>query len=171
MFLLLSVFTIATLSAQEKHDRQNEQDDEVLRVNTDLVQTDVMVFDKQGRFVEGLKPEQFQLKVDGKILPIEFFDRVVAGSVNEEAQLVAARGAKREAAGKDGRQPVSMISRGRTTIFYVDDLHLAFDSLKRSRTSIERYIDSELGQNDQALISSASGRIGFLQQLTNEKTV
>jgi len=171
MFLLLSVFTIATLSAQEKHDRQNEQDDEVLRVNTDLVQTDVMVFDKQGRFVEGLKPEQFQLKVDGKILPIEFFDRVVAGSVNEEAQLVAARGAKREAAGKDGRQPVSMISRGRTTIFYVDDLHLAFDSLKRSRTSIERYIDSELGQNDQSLISSASGRIGFLQQLTNEKPV
>src|SRR6266403_6104307 len=62
MFLLLFVFTIATLTAQEKHDRQNEQDDEVLRINSALVQTDVMVFDKQGRFAEGLKPEQFQLK-------------------------------------------------------------------------------------------------------------
>ena len=171
MFVLLTVIAAATLTAQEKQDRQIVQDDEVLRVNTELVQTDVMVFDKQGHFAEGLKPEQFQLKVDGKVLSIEFFDRVVAGSVNEEAQLAAARGVKGEEAGRGGRQPVSILPRGRTTIFYVDDLHLAFDSLRRSRTSIERYIDSELGQNDQALISSASGRIGFLQQLTNEKPV
>jgi hypothetical protein len=45
---------------------QKEETDDVVRINTELVQTDVMVFDKQGRFVEGLKPEQFLLKVDGK---------------------------------------------------------------------------------------------------------
>src|ERR1700730_1279945 len=67
-------------------------DEEVVRVYTDLVQTDVMVFDKQGRFVNGLKREDFQLRIDGKPQPIEFFERVAAGSANEEMQLSAARG-------------------------------------------------------------------------------
>ncbi|MBA2524942.1 MAG: hypothetical protein H0V18_04030, partial [Pyrinomonadaceae bacterium] len=34
---------------------------EVVRVFTDLIQTDVMVFDKQGRFADGLRREDFEL--------------------------------------------------------------------------------------------------------------
>src|ERR1700730_14406508 len=66
---------------------------DVVRVNTSLVQTDVMVFDQQGGFVDGLKREQFALKIDGKPREISFFERIVAGSRSEEAQIAAARGA------------------------------------------------------------------------------
>jgi hypothetical protein len=55
-----------------------------------LVQTDVSVFDKRGRFVEDLKPEQFELQVDGRVQPVIFFERVTAGSLSEESQLTAA---------------------------------------------------------------------------------
>src|SRR5882672_9116404 len=55
-------------------------DDEVIRINSDLVQTDVGVFDRDGHFVEGLRPEQFVLKVNGQLRPIPFFERVTAGS-------------------------------------------------------------------------------------------
>jgi len=72
-----------------------QQPDEVIRIFTDLVQTDVMVFDKEGRFVNGLKREDFALRVDGRPQPVEFFDRVSAGSASEEAQLAAARGGSR----------------------------------------------------------------------------
>ena len=51
-----------------------------------------MVFDKQGRFIDELKREQFVLKVDGKPREISFFELIKAGSSNEEAQLAAARG-------------------------------------------------------------------------------
>src|SRR6266850_5208712 len=37
------------------------QADDVIRVKTELVQTDVTVVDRQGRVVAGLKPEQFEL--------------------------------------------------------------------------------------------------------------
>nr|MDQ3747333.1 hypothetical protein [Acidobacteriota bacterium] len=63
-----------------------EGDEEVVRISSELVQTDVMVFDKQGKFVDGLKPEQFELKVDGRERQIVFFDRIKAGNVNEDAQ-------------------------------------------------------------------------------------
>ena len=48
----------------------------MLRINTELVQTDVMVFDKKGSFVSGLKPEQFELTVEGKPQPITFLSRL-----------------------------------------------------------------------------------------------
>lgn len=50
-----------------------------------------MVFDKQGRFVDGLKREQFELVIDGKPQPIAFFEQVRAGSAQEEARLSAGR--------------------------------------------------------------------------------
>ena len=51
-----------------------------IRVNVGLVQTDVMVFDRQGRFVPDLKMNEFELRVDGKVQPIEFIETVSAGS-------------------------------------------------------------------------------------------
>src|SRR3982751_1939453 len=69
--LLLSAALLCLLAgarAQEKED--------VVRVESELVQTDVMVFDRAGNFVEALTPEQFELKVDGSPVPAAFFERI-----------------------------------------------------------------------------------------------
>jgi VWFA-related protein len=145
---------------------RQQDDEEVVRVNTQLVQTDVMVFDKSGKFIEGLKPEQFELKVDGRETPISFFDHVQAGAVNEDAQLAAARGLKSPAGGS-----VLPLDRGRSILFFVDDLHLGAGSSMRMRKTLLRFIDEEIGQNDWAAVVSASGQVGFLQQFTDEKAV
>jgi VWFA-related protein len=143
--------------------------DEVVRVSSELVQTDVMVFNKQGDFVDNLKPEQFELKVDGKPQPIAFFERVEAGAVNEDAQLAAARGGARPASRAAGA-PIPL-DRGRTVVFFVDDLHLSAGSAARTRQALLRFIEEELGQNDEAAVASASGQVGFLQQFTDDRTV
>jgi hypothetical protein len=57
LILLLIAVCSALASAQQ---------DEVIRVNTELVQTAVTVLDKKGNFVEGLQRDQFELMVDGK---------------------------------------------------------------------------------------------------------
>src|SRR6266480_3991116 len=49
---LASLAIAANISAQtDPKPKPADQADDVVRVNTELVQTDVMVFDKQGRFV------------------------------------------------------------------------------------------------------------------------
>lgn len=152
------------------------QDDEVVRVNAELVQTDVMVFDKQGRFIEGLQPSQFELRVDGKPQSISFFEMVKAGSLNEDMQLAAARGTRggNTSAGRpaSGTEPVAArpLDRGRSVFFFIDDLHLSAGNLPQTRKVMLNFIN-EMGQNDEAAISSASGQIGFLQQVTSDKTV
>src|ERR1051326_36685 len=103
-------------------------------------------------------------------MPISFFERVTAGSVNEDAQLAAARGQMRPAAAKD--QPaVKPLDRGRIILFFIDDMHLDISNLPQTRDMLLRFIDREVGQNDQMAIISPSGQIGFLQQLTDNKAV
>jgi VWFA-related protein len=171
--LFLQVSGINTLAQQQGQSQtppeQQEQTDEVVRITTELVQTDVSVFDKQGRFMDGLKQEDFELRVDGKPVLVNFFERVVAGTVNEEAQLAAARGG----ATAKTKETVTAkpLDRGRVVAFYIDDIHMALDSLKRARDTITKYIDKEMGQNDLIAIASASGQIGFLQQFTDNKDV
>ncbi|MCA1613847.1 MAG: VWA domain-containing protein [Acidobacteria bacterium] len=40
-----------------------------------------------------------------------------------------------------------------------------------ARRTLRRYVDTVTGQNDQAAVVSASGQLGFLQQLTDDKAV
>jgi hypothetical protein len=112
---LLLVAGCATTYAQSTPPPQKSQDD-VVRVYTELVQTDVMVFDKNGKFVNGLTKDNFELRIDGKPRAIEGFEQIEAGS-DEESQLAAARGATTINLGR----PVPL-DRGRIVFFFVDDL-------------------------------------------------
>ncbi len=157
---LLATFTFAQ--------RPQGRSEEVVRVNSELVQTDFMVFDKDGNFVDGLKSDQFVLKVEGKAREITFFDRIAAGSRNEEAQLAAARGNPTNTGGK---APAVPLDRGRTVLFFIDDLHLSNGSMNQVRVMLKRFVEREMRQNDQSVIATATGQLGFLQQLTDNREV
>ena len=124
-----------------------------------------MVFDKQGRFVKDLTRDNFELRIDGKPRPIEAFELITAGS-DEESQLAAARGSTIV----NLKRPVPL-DRGRIVFFYVDDFHMNVGDFPLARKTILNFIDKEMGQNDQIAVASATGQIGFLQQLTNDRMV
>src|SRR5437870_8849081 len=97
--------------------QRKTQDEDVLRINADLVQTAITVIDKNGRFVDGLDRGQFELTVDGKPRPISFFERITAGSARE-AQLVT----RNEPDAAPTKAPVIPPSvRGRSIVFFIDD--------------------------------------------------
>ena len=136
--------------------------DDVVRVNTELVQTDVTVFDKAGRFVTGLKPEMFQLTIDKKPQSIAFF---------EELSSASSRKVAKSQAGTAEETPAVTKFSPRTVLFLIDDLHLAPGSLVQTRKALLEFIDAGMGANDQVAIISPSGQIGFLQQFTDDRDV
>jgi len=163
-----AILTAAPVRGQTKPGQQAQVDD-VVRVNTELVQTDVMVFDKKGQFVDGLQREQFELSVEGKPLPISFFEQVKAGSARERARLASL-------SGKPSAQPSEQSSSindsgGRTIVFFIDDLHLSLNSLGRTRKTLSQFIENEMNETDLVAIASTTGDIGFLQQFTDNKAV
>ena len=112
-----------------------------------------------------MNKENFELRIDGKPHPIEAFEMITAGS-NEESQLAAARGASTI----NLKRPVPL-DRGRIVFFYVDDFHMDLPGIQATRKVISTFIDKQMGQNDQVAIASATGQIGFLQQLTTDRMV
>ncbi|HKQ53406.1 MAG TPA: VWA domain-containing protein, partial [Pyrinomonadaceae bacterium] len=166
LFAALAVFGTAALFPAARA-QQTPQDDDVLRINAELVQTGVMVFDKQGRFVEGLKPEQFELKIDGKPVTPSFIERVAAGTEREEKLMTAAqRGATPQPAPAAGTSV-----RGRVIIFFIDDLHLSPESVNQTRKTILEFVENQMSPYDQVAIASVSNQIGFLQKFTDLKAV
>ncbi len=167
--LLLLVLPLSAQVQKPQAGQKGQQPGKTIRVDVALVQTDVMVFDRDNRFVDNLKPEQFEFRVNGNPVPIEFFDMVYAGTPHDE-EIWARMGRKKSPAAA----PPPAASRsnvGRTILFFVDDWHLSADSMMRARVALEKLIEDSVGINDQAALVAASGQLGFLQQFTNDKAV
>lgn len=158
--IIASLLTVPLAFAQQ----QQQAQDEVIRITTELVQTGVVVVDKSGQFVNGLKPEQFVLKIDGQPVTPSFFEHVVAGTAREEN---LDRGQRGTSPATDGTSAY----RGRSIIFFIDDLHLGAESVQRTRKGLLEFVDRDMTLEDQVAIASPSGQIGFLQRFSDLKPV
>jgi VWFA-related protein len=158
LFVLL-VAMCSVVSAQES---------EVVRTNTELVQTAITVLDKKGNFVEGLKPEQFELTVDGKPRPVAFFERIASGSARERE--LATLPDPTNTTSTPAPPPAARVP-GRTIVFFLDDLHLSADSLNRTRMMLKHFIERDMSSKDNVAIATSSGQVGFLEQFTNNRAV
>ena len=161
---IIALFTMSLVITTSLAQEPRPAADDVVRITTDLVQTGVVVVDKQGRFVDGLKPEDFALKVEGRPVTPAFFERVTAGTVREEKlEKSVAKGA--------AAPPTSATYRGRNVIFFIDDLHLSAASVQRTKKAILEFVDNDMSFDDQVAVATPSGQIGFLQRFSDHKSV
>jgi VWFA-related protein len=169
--LILLILPAPSFSSQVQtppSGQKGEKSDKAVRAGVGLVQTDVLVFDRQGRFADDLKRDQFELLVGGRPQPISFFELVTAGSPEEARQWGRAQGTEVPASSQvTGSTPDG----GRTLFFFLDDLHMSADSIKRVREALLHFIDAVMGVHDRAAIVAATRQIGFMQQLSNDKSV
>lgn len=159
--VLFPALSFAQTKPEQKPEPSGDAQD-VIKFETSLVQTDVMVFDKKGRFVDGLKPEQFQLRINNNPREISFFEAVRSGGATPKSE-------EANAAAPKSVNPLKADAQRRSVIFFVDDLHLAPDSLSRTRRALLDFIDHRVNENDLVAITSPSGQVGFLQQFTANK--
>jgi VWFA-related protein len=163
--LFLSPAIVFSQTKPEQKPEPSGDAQDVIKFDTSLVQTDVMVFDKKGHFVDDLKPEQFQLKINNTPREISFFERFRAGSSTLTRE-------NRDSEAQPNPHPVNPAkpdAQRRAVIFFVDDLHLAPDSMVRTRKALLDFIDNRIQEKDLVAITSPSGQIGFLQQFTADK--
>jgi VWFA-related protein len=164
--LLLTLILAAGTTSYVDAQQTEPQTPDVVKVNTELVQTAVTVVDKDGRFVPGLDRDKFQLLIDGKPRSISSFDRISGGNPAE------AKPGSSIPADTTAAKPVGLSTlRGRTVVFFIDDMHMAADSLHRTREMLRRFVTNEMSMADTTVITTASGQIGFLEQFTNNKQV
>lgn len=165
---LLLILSLPAFAQQREQPAARQSDEQVVKIESALMQAGVTVLDRQGRFVEGLKAEQFEVLVDGRPQSLSFFEQVAAGGPEERAKLARAGDASARAAARPGAEPQA---RGRAVIFFLDDLHMSSESIRSARKLILHFVDNEMREDDMAAVATASGQLGFLQQLTNNRDV
>src|SRR6266581_7493405 len=75
---------VAAAQSQEKKEPKKSDEDDVIKVTSNLVSLDVIVKDKKGKAINDLKPEEFTVTENGVPQKIEFFDSTL--TTNEAAQ-------------------------------------------------------------------------------------
>jgi VWFA-related protein len=142
------------------------QDDDVVRITTNLVQVDVTVKDKKGQYVTDLKPEDFEIYEDGKLQPITNFSYISLETPRppEAAPTVADKNAPPAPPVKLKPEQVR-----RTFALVVDDLGLSFESVYYVRRALKKFVDEQMQPGDLVAIIRTAGGMGALQSFTSDK--
>jgi VWFA-related protein len=120
------------------------------QIDVRVVNVEVVVTDKQGNRVAGFTPEDFRLKVDGKVVPIEYFNEVRGGSA-----IALAESAASAVKGLPSLAPGSPV--GTSYLVFIDN----FFSLANRRDDVLRSLKdqlSRLGPDDRMAIVAFDGR-------------
>jgi VWFA-related protein len=142
--------------------------DSVIRVTVDLVQTDAVVTDSNGRHIEDLKPEDFEIFEDGVQQKITHFS-YVKGAAAGSAALLPAGAKSTPSAAIIPPTPLQENQVRRTIILVADDLGLSAREIPRVRATMKDFVDRLMQPGDLVSIMKTSGGMGAMEQFTTDK--
>lgn len=173
LFLWTSGFPVAAQNpappAQPRETQDGQDDDSdgpLISVGTQLLQLDTVVVDKQGKPVDNLKKEDFELLEDGKPQEIAFFSLVRNGVVVGKATPTLT-----DSGIKSPEKEVEEVVEPRYFAVLVDDLHISIPNMTYLKKALSELVEKRIGEGDSLLIVTTSGSLGFLQQMTDDKRV
>lgn len=143
-------------------------DGDVVKISTTLIQVDVTVTDGKGVPIKDLKPEEVQIYENGQKQNITNFSFVSNDlTVNEPVKI------KNEKSDPLAVAPPPMTIRPeqvkRTIALVVDDLTLSFESVYYVKRALKKFVDEQMRDGDLVAIIRTGAGIGALQQFTADK--
>ena len=150
-----------------------------LKVQTELMQVRAVVTDREGRIVENLKKEDFELLEDKKQQEISFFSvsKIETGRKLPEtdtAQNLEDNDGAGAVRGQDKADALRSLQDRlreppvRTTLLYVDNLHMSFSNLNWIKQALLRFINEQMTEQDVVALAT-SHTLGVAQQFTRDR--
>jgi VWFA-related protein len=156
----LFLAAIAVHSQDKKQSKSAE--DDVVKINSNLVSLDVIVKDKKGKAITDLKPEDFTVSENGVPQKIEFFDSTLTSS-SEAGQPTAATGSPEPKPRTPNGFPRNIIA------LVLDGQSTELGNLKHVREGITKYIRERISDDDSVALFAISGDLQLLQPFTQDK--
>jgi VWFA-related protein len=164
------VFSVAfsqTPTTPQKPQQETTPED-IIRISTALVQTDVVVTDKNDHVIPDLKLEEFKVFESGKRQDVKFMEFVspdsgprVEGSVKIAGQAAESEVSRNLTAGELRR----------VFAFVVDDLTIPIQDVANVRKLLTNFVDNQMRDGDLVAIVRVVGGTGLLQQFTSDKRI
>lgn len=144
---LLALLICPQVSAQDK---KPADEDDVIRIRANLVNVDVMVKDKKGKYVSELKAEDFTIFEDGVQQKIEFF---------EAPTLIPTKTSQTRRAYP--KNFIALVLDGQTT---------DVTNLQKVREGAIKYVREQISEDDTVALFTITNGLQLLQPFTQDKT-
>ena len=138
------------------------QEEDVVKVKANLVNIDVMVKDKKGKYVSDLKAEDFTIVENGVPQKIEFFEAPLMRNETKTAGAAppAAAGTTTPTPSGAPRNYVALV---------IDSQSTDITNLKQVREGTLKYIREQITENDIVALFSVTNGLRMLQPFTQDK--
>ena len=174
---------IAVIAAQNEASQTGAKETpevQKFKIRTELMEVRAVVTDKKGNIVENLNKDDFELLENDQSQEISFFsssqveerERRPTAEAKAEPQTAGAKDTTQENAGAPqhvqkrlGEPPV------RTTLLYVDNLHLSFANLNSVKQALRGFVDERVTDQDLVALVTSSGTLGIAQQFTRNRQI
>lgn len=138
ILILIAVVLSAPVLALEMRAQQKPA---TFRSSVTLVSVDVTALDKDGRPIQGLTADDFQIKLNGRLQPVRTVDYIQAPQANSSAS--AGPAADPAAGGRPVVTNVVALKDPKIFILAIDDLSLPPEGGRRTITAARRFVDAQ----------------------------
>jgi len=160
LIIALSLLLCGVPRARGQESAKPQDGEEVITVKSTLVNVEVTVKDKSGKYITDLSPEDFTVYENGVRQKVDFFDPPLGGGVDAGAADVAGATAARAPLGQ-ARNVISIVLDGQTT---------EQQNLRYLREGTLKYIRERIADTDAVAIFSVAAGLQLLQNFTHDKT-
>lgn len=167
------MFLSAALSAQDTASQSQDRDEYRIRVNSDLVLTNVVVRDKKGNLVRDLKETDFTIYEDGKPQHLASFDFEsvdALATAGLAGPTITGTTAPMRIIGS--REPLRKqdLKNHRLIVLFFDFGSMEPDDVDRAVKAAQKYIDRQMAPADLVAIVSLASSMRVDQDFTNDRT-
>jgi VWFA-related protein len=131
-----------------------------IKVKTELMEVRTVVTNQKGAIIENLSKDDFELLENEKPQEISFFS---VSEIEKDRIVPEKPGTSTRTRERLSAPPV------RTTLLFVDNLHLSFSSLNRVKESVRRFIKEHLTEQDAVALATSGQTLGLAQQFTRDR--
>lgn len=155
--------------AQQTPQQGTGQDEDIVRIASQLVQTDAVITDKNDQAIPDLKLDEIKIYDNGKRQDLQFLEFVAgdAGAPRKEGTITLAGSAVEP----DMERNLTASELHRVFAFVVDDLTIPYEDLVTVRKMLTDFVDNKVQEGDLVAIVRVVGGNGLVQQFTADKAI
>lgn len=142
-----------------------DEDGDVVKISTSLIQVDVTVTDRKGNVITDLRKDEIEVYENGKKQDISNFS-FISNVRNVEEKPRDSKGQPVQLPPPTAVKPEQV---RRTIALVVDDLTLSFESTYFVRRALKKFVDEQMQDGDLVAIIRTGAGIGALQQFTTDR--
>ena len=164
--ILFSVQAVVTQTPQKPE--QEIAPDDIIRITTSLVQTDVVIVDKDEHVIPDIKLDEIKVTDNGKRQDVKFLEFVTPDAAPRIEGNLSIAG---KAIESDAARNLSAGELRRVFAFIVDDLTIPLEDFPPVRKLLTDFVDNQMREGDLVAIVRVVGGNGLLQQFTSDKRI